>query len=217
MEEDNAKITYNSRLERLIADEGERTQGYSWLHQRSSSYYQQYNTYLALPIIILSTLSGAISVSSSAIFQDQKGASLGIGGLSIFVGILSTVQSYFGFAKRAENHRLSGITYNKLNHFIAIEMALPRNERMNANDFLKTVREQTSRLLETAPPIPPHIITDFQTQLVPKYPNIAIPDIANGLRPIRTEPCMPLPDSPLRITAPVDDSSTTLDAPYPPT
>lgn len=190
MDEGNSKITYNERLERLIADEGERTQGYAWLHEKSSNYFQQYNTYLALPIIVLSTLSGAISASSSVVFSDPKGASLGIGALSIFVGILSTIQSYFGFAKRAENHRLSGITYNKLNHFIAIELALPRKERISAHDLLKIVRDQTGRLLETAPPIPVHILENFQKHVVPIYPTIAIPDIANGLRPIKTEPCL---------------------------
>jgi len=184
--EELATISYNDRLERLIADEGERTQGYAWLHEQSAHYYQQYNTFLALPIIVLSTLSGAISASSTALFTDPKGASLGIGALSIFVGVLSTVQSYFGFAKRAENHRLSGITYTKLNHFITIEMALPRRERMSAHDMLKIVRDQTGRLLETAPPIPRHVIREFQQRFLEKYPNVSIPDVANGLRSIAT-------------------------------
>lgn len=188
MDQENTKITYSDRLERLIADEGERTQGYSWLHTRSSNHYQKYNTYLALPIIVLSTLSGAISASSSALFQDPKAISLCVGALSIFVGVLSTIQSYFGYAKRAENHRLSGITYSKLNHFLAIEMTLPRKERIAANDLLKIVREQTGRLLEIAPPVPSHIIKEFQERFVSKYPHIAIPDIANGLRAIETAP-----------------------------
>lgn len=181
-------ICYNERLERLIADEGERLQGLAWLHTKSNSYYQKANTYLALPIIVLSTLSGAISASSTTLFNDQKAASVCVGGLSIFVGILSTIQSYFGYAKRAENHRISGIVCTKLNHFITIEMALPRKERMNAHDLLKIVRDQTSRLFETAPPIPGHIVGDFQKRFVAKYPNVALPDIANGLRSIVLSP-----------------------------
>ena len=181
-------ICYNERLERLIADEGERLQGLAWLHTEANSYFQKANTFLALPIIILSTLSGAISASSTTLFNDQKTASVCVGGLSIFVGILSTVQSYFGYAKRAENHRISGIVCTKLNHFITIEMALPRKERMNAHDLLKIVRDQTSRLFETAPSIPNHIVVEFQKRFVAKYPNIALPDIANGLRSIVLSP-----------------------------
>ena len=181
-------ICYNERLERLIADEGERLQGLAWLHTKSNSYYQKANTYLALPIIVLSTLSGAISASSTTLFNDQKAASVCVGGLSIFVGILSTIQSYFGYAKRAENHRISGIVCTKLNHFITIEMALPRKERMNAHDLLKIVRDQTSRLFETAPPIPGHIVGDFQKRFVAKYTNDALPDNANGLRSIVLSP-----------------------------
>ena len=200
MEDDQTKtsITYNDGLERLIADEGERVQGLAWLHDRSSNYFQKLNTNLALPIIVLSTLSGALSASSTALFADQKTASLGIGAVSIFVGVLSTVQSYFGFAKRAENHRISGIACIKLNHFISIELSLPRKERMIAHDMLKIVREQCGRLLETAPPIPEHVVKEFQHRFLEKYPNIAIPDIANGLRAIKLSPTTPCISSVIR-------------------
>ena len=186
--ESKVKVTYNERLERLIADEGERTQGLSWLHEQSSNYYQKKNTLLALPIIVLSTISGTLSASSTALFSDLRASSLGVGALSIFIGVLSTIQSYFGFAKRAENHRLSGISYNKLNHFITIEMALPRKERLNAHQLLKIVREQTGRLLETAPPIPEHVVEEFKRRFIEKYPNVAHPDITNGLRSIQLAP-----------------------------
>jgi hypothetical protein len=194
MDDDNlhSKVSYNNELERLIADEGERIQGLAWLHEQSSAYYCKLNTNLALPIIVLSTLSGAISASSTSLFSDQRMASVGIGGVSIFVGVLSTIQSYFAYSRRAENHRLSGITCSKLNHFIMIEMALPRKERMNAHDLLKIVREQTGRLLETAPSIPEHVIKEFQRRFLDKYPNIAIPDVANGLRAIKLAPVAPL-------------------------
>jgi hypothetical protein len=200
MEDDSlhAGITYNDRLERLIADEGERLQGLAWLHEKSNNYYCKLNTLLALPIIVLSTLSGTISASSTTLFFDQKSASVCIGGVSIFVGILSTVQSYFGFARRAENHRLSGISCIKLNHFITIEMALPRKERVQAQDLLKIVRENIARLLETAPPIPSHIVAKFQERFVKQYPNVAVPDVANGLRAIVLAPVLTSPFSPDR-------------------
>jgi len=190
LDDDNVRtnVSYNDALERLIADEGERVQGLAWLHEHSCAYFQKLNTYLALPIIVLSTLSGAISASSTALFTNQKLASVGIGGVSIFVGVLSTVQSYFGFARRAENHRLSGVACSKLNHFITIEMSLPRRERMIAHDLLKIVREQTGRLLETAPSIPDHVVKEFQCRFLEKYKHIAIPDIANGLRAIKLAP-----------------------------
>ena len=197
-DEDNSArrtVCYNDRLERLIADEGERLQGLAWLHTKADSHFQRANTWLALPIIVLSTLSGAISASSTTLFTDQKAASVCVGGLSIFVGILSTVQSYFGHSKRAENHRISGIVCTKLNHFITIEMSLPRKERMNAHDLLKIVRDQTSRLFETAPTIPSHIVRDFQNLFVAKYPNVALPDVANGIRSIVLSPSQTSPMS----------------------
>ena len=62
---------------------------------------------------------------------------------------------------------------------------------MNAHDLLKIVREQTGRLLETAPSIPEHVVKDFQNRFLTKYPNIAIPDVANGLRSIKLAPVAP--------------------------
>ena len=202
MEDQAQNISYNSRLERLIADEGERTQGLSWLHEKSANHYQRQNTLLALPIIVLSTVSGAVSASSTALFTDLRASSVGIGALSIFIGVLSTIQSYFGFSKRAENHRLSGISYNKLNHFITIEMSLPRRERVEAGQLLKIVREQTGRLLETAPPVPDFIIEEFKNRFVEKYPNVAHPDIANGLRSIQLAPVSPCDNNPKSTTSP---------------
>lgn len=88
-------------------------------------------------------------------------------------------------------------------------MTLPRNQRMGAHDMLKIVREQCGRLLETAPSIPEHVIKEFQHKFIKKYPDIAIPDIANGLRAIKLAPTngelgspkihLPLPPSPVHV------------------
>jgi hypothetical protein len=59
---------------------------------------------------------------------------------------------------------------------------------MIAHDLLKIVREQTGRLLETAPSIPDHVVKEFQCRFLEKYKHIAIPDIANGLRAIKLAP-----------------------------
>jgi hypothetical protein len=68
--------------------------------------------------------------------------------LSLFTGIISTINSYYGYAKRSENHRLVSIQYNKLFNFINLELSLNRNERMNAKNMLKIIRLEIERLIE---------------------------------------------------------------------
>ena len=121
---------------------------------------------------------------------------LGIG--SLIVGILNTMGTYFGWAKRAEGHRLSAIHYAKLYRFIAVELSLPREERMGPQEFLRYVKDQYDRLAETSPLVPPTILHKFARRFTKKYPDVAKPEEANGLekikvyRPAPTDPRSPM-------------------------
>ena len=184
----HATLMYNSHLEELIASEGEKALAFQWLHDQSEKRYAQFNTNIALPVIILSTMSGTASIGQKALFGDTPIASIGIGLVSILVGILNTVASFFGFAKRAEGHRIAGITYAKLHRYISIELSLPREQRVPAKHFLKTVREQIDRLNETSPQVPQIVITSFQSRFEPIPTGISVPEICNGLHKVEVYP-----------------------------
>jgi hypothetical protein len=117
-------------------------------------------------------------------FEDAKSSSLAIGAVSILVGILQTLGSFWGFAKLQEAHRNADIQWAKLHRFISVEMTLPRNERIQAKDMLKICREQIERLSETSPQAPPHILDLFHNKMEKKYQDVAIPDVANGLKKV---------------------------------
>jgi hypothetical protein len=179
--EGEEEISWNDELENLIAQEGEKCSGLAWLYTESERYYSKANTFVALPVIILSTLTGFISGSSSMIFGDSGVDSIGIGGVSLFTGVLSTVGSYFAWAKKTEACRISAIQYNKLQKFIAIEMTLPKKERIRAKDMLKMIRDSVERLLETSPAVPPHIIEQYKVRFNDKV-DIAHPEMVYGVR-----------------------------------
>lgn len=181
-DEDKRDITYNTALEELIACEAERCAGLSWMHTKAEAYYSIRNTMVALPTIVLSTLVGFLSGSSSSIFTEPTIASLGIGAVSLFTGVLSTVGTFFSFAKRAEGHRIAGIQYSKISRSLTIELTLPRAERISASDLLKMTRDAIERQMETSPPVPEAIIADFKAKF--KDPEVAVPDIANGIHKV---------------------------------
>jgi hypothetical protein len=183
---ENHEISWNVALEKLLAEEGEKALGLAWLHNQCEAHFGARSNWISIPVIILSTLSGTASASSTTFFSDNmKMGSLGIGAVSILCGILNTVNSYFAFAKRTEAHRIADIQFNKVYRFIAVEMTLPRIERIRAKDMLKIVREQVERLAETSPPIPEFIVEKFKKNFRKDYRDIAQPDITNGLRRIR--------------------------------
>ena len=185
MDETTTSVSWNSQLELILSQEGERALCYSWLHNNSQKRYTRMDTYITLPTILLSTLSGSASIGSASMFPGLTGtASLAIGFLSLSVGVLNTVSSYFGWGKRSEAHKSAAMTYSKIHRFIMIELSLPRSERMAAKDMLKVIRDQLDRLMETSPQIPDPVIELFRQKFYTTTPNITKPEITNGLDPI---------------------------------
>lgn len=198
-EDDSKDITYNSALEKLIAEEAERCSGLSWLHNKSEAYYSVRNSWIALPTIVLSTLVGFLSGTSTSIFSNPMTASVGIGAVSLFTGVISTIGTFYGFAKRTEAHRIASIQYSKLGRFLSIELTLPKSERISAKDVLKITKDSIERLLETSPAVPEVIIKKYK-EAFKEYTDVAHPDITNGLRKVfiySREVASPIEESPV--------------------
>lgn len=175
-------LQYNSHLEELIASEAEKAAVFRWLHDQAEKRYSQFNTYIAFPVICISTLAGTASIGSESMFGGSHSASIIIGLMSLSVSILNVISNFFSWAKRAEGHRISGINYAKIHRWIAIELALPRDQRIPAKHFLKQIREQVDRLNETSPPIPQIIVDRFKTRFDKIDTNVSLPEICNDIR-----------------------------------
>jgi len=189
------EVSWNPVLEKYFADSGERAHCLSWIHKRSEEIYSKRRTFIDLPVIIGSGVIAFLNAGSSSMFEGQSQmASIALGVGSLTVGILNTLGSYFGWAKRAEGHRISSIQYGRLYRFLSIEMSLPREERMNPSDLLKYTKDNYDRLQETGPLIPPEVIREFRDKFN-KYQDIAKPEEANGLEKI-----VVFPEQPSRLT-----------------
>lgn len=177
-------IKWSKRLENHFKDIGEKSYCYSYLHKKAEAKYAYYRNFIDLPVIVLSTVAGTLSIGKDSIFgkENEQEASLGVGMLSLVVGVMNTIGTYFQFAKRAEAHRLSHIEFSKLFRFISIELSLPRDERMRPSDLLKVVRDNYERLQEVAPLIPEKITNNFKKMF--KHYKVSKPSEANGLEEI---------------------------------
>ena len=176
------ELQYNSHLEELIASEAEKAAVLRWLHDQAEKRYSQFNTFIAFPVICISTLAGTASIGSETLFGSAQSAPIIIGMMSLSVSILNVVGNFFAWAKRTEGHRISSINYGKIHRWISIELALPRDQRIPAKHFLKQIREQVDRLNETSPPIPQVIVDSFKVKFNKLKDNISVPEICNDIQ-----------------------------------
>jgi hypothetical protein len=183
MSEESKDITYNASLEKLIAEEAEKCSGLAWLHKKAQAKTGNSNNWITIPTIVLSTLVGFLSSTSSSLFTNATNASVGIGAVSLFTGILSTVGNYFAFAKRTEGHRIASISYSKLARFLEIELSLPKSERILAKDLLKITKDQIERLLETSPAVDDAVIAEYK-KAFKDLTDVAHPAETNGLHKV---------------------------------
>jgi len=182
------ELKYNKHLEHLISSEAEKALVLYWLHDQSEKRYSNFSTYITIPVIVMSTLAGSASIGQGILFGEGVAAPICIGAISLTVGVLNTVSSYFGWAKRAEGHRISGVNYAKLHRWIAIELALPRDQRMDAKHFLKEIRGQIDRLNETSPSIHPEIVKKFNVEMKDVKDNVSRPEVCNQIHAVEVYP-----------------------------
>ena len=172
------KIRYTNETEKLFKEEAERSEGMSILHDKSFKKYTWFSVLINIPVIVLSSVVGFITTIE--MFESQNYM---IGALSIFIAIIKTLDSYFSWTSRAENHRIMSLAYVKIAKFIQIQLALERVNRIEASDMLKIIQNDLQNLRESESPIDEDIIVWFNTN----HTEIGIkkPAICNGLTEIR--------------------------------
>jgi len=183
MSEDFKEISWTHQLEEHFASTGEKAHCLAWCHKKAEEKYSRLRTFIDLPVIALSSICGFLQVGADTMFSDPRGSAIGLGTLSLFTALLASIQTYFKFAARAENHRLVAIQWSRLYRFLSIEMSLPREERKLPQDLLKDTKDTVDRLQEISPLLPPDIIADFKKNFE-KEKDISKPEEANGLEKI---------------------------------
>jgi len=177
--------SWNPAQEDLLKGISERSNGMRWLHTQCNIYFENTNFYLTIPNVVISTLNGGFTMSLTALFPNgdqQKAATTVIGLISIFSAMLITMNQYIKSQQMMEAHRAAALAYSKLYRMVSNELALRRDQRSNALDFLKHVRQEQDRLESTSPSILPHIIAKFNIQF--KDRDIEKPEITGDLDPV---------------------------------
>ena len=174
---------WTKELEHLFAEWADKAACYRWMHERTGRIFYQSDQSLMFPIIILSTVTGAANFALGSVVNDptiKNYAQLGLGGLSIISGILTTIANRLGYASGSEAHRTAAISWGKFNRLIGIELSLHPKERMDAFAFMKMFRVELDRLIEQSPSIPENVIKAFVVEFKTAT-DVRKPDIAGEL------------------------------------
>jgi len=176
-----AELHYTDSLEKLLKQQGEHALALCRAHEDSQRWCAKWNTRLQLPTIILSSLTGFFSATTDMIPQTA------LGGVSILVAIIGSIQSYLAFAKRSESHRNSSLSYARIHRLLSTELTLTRAERTPAQKLLETLKTEIETLSETAPILPLAVKGEFSKSFK-GIEGYALPPTLNGLDPIVIAP-----------------------------
>lgn len=172
-------IEYNDSVETILKENGEECESLGILHRMSYEKYNYKSNILNIPVIVLSSAIGFIT--GIDLSYDKMNIILGIG--SVFVGIIKSIDSYFQLSARASTHRLGALQFSQINKKIAIELSLPREQRINAKDMLNIIKTDIKNLNDIMPLIDDDIIQIYNKKYHEN--NVKKPNIVNGLSEIR--------------------------------
>lgn len=176
---------WTKEQEVLMAEWSDIAACYRWLHDKSEKKFSGSNMNITIPVIILSTVTGAANFAVGSIVPaDNRAAqqyvAVALGAISIFAGILTTLGNFFQYAQKSESHRACSIAWGKFQRLVQVELAINPMDRIDAMDFLKICRQDLDRLIEQSPGIPEDIIHAFEAEFE-DINGLKRPDICHGL------------------------------------
>ena len=181
--ETNKYITWDDSIEKILSEIGDEAQINAYLHKKAQIHYTRKNIKFQLPIIILSALSGTGNFISSNFPTYSEYIILGIGGISIFTSIISSVAQFLQISQLSENHRISYLSWEKFHSTIKFQINKKRTSRDNVKDFLALIFPEYQRLKEISADIPKHISENIKNNKK-KLGSMQVPYMLNGFHPV---------------------------------
>lgn len=157
-------LKWNIDDDQILKEWADKSACFKWLHEKSYKKYKRDYLHLMIPVIIISTLTGAANFALERISDPtyQGYASLIVGTFNIVAAIISTVAQFLKTAELKEGHNIAAKSWDKFNRSIKLELQKNPIERTNKHDVFTYSMKEFDRLVELSPDIPTFIIKEFQ-------------------------------------------------------
>ena len=163
MEKDKEEIVWHGQQEKILKKWSEIGSSYRFMHDRAYLYYEKQNFRFALPVIVISTITGTANFAQGSFPTNwQSYVPLVIGFFNLTAGLITTISQFLRVSELLEGHRAASISYSKFSRNISVELSLPEDERScDGREFIANRRIELDRLIEQSPNIPLHIVKTF--------------------------------------------------------
>ena len=166
----NNKLYWHKQQEVVLKKWAETASSYRYLHDRSFQKYTSQNMWFAIPVIILSTITGTANFAQASFPDSAKAiAPAIIGSLNLAAGLITTIAQFLRVSELLEGHRVASVAYGKFSRNITVELSLPVEERTRGGtEFLNNCRSELDKLIEQSPNIPIKILKKFEKKFKDK-------------------------------------------------
>ena len=162
-ETEETDIVWHGQQENILKKWSEIGSSYRFMHDRAFLYYEKQNFRFALPVIVISTITGTANFAQASFPESwQPYVPLFAGFLNLSAGLITTVAQFLRVSELLEGHRAASIAYSKFSRNISVELSLPVDERScGGREFIAGRRMELDRLIEQSPNVPLHIVKMF--------------------------------------------------------
>jgi len=167
--------------ERLLEEWADHSRIFRWMHDRSRTKYWHKNISFQIPVIILSTITGAANFAQDRIALEWRGYyALIVGFTNIIAGVIATIATFLKVSEFLEGHRVASISWGKYYHNVKTELQKEPDDRENVVDFMKYAKMEYEKLVEQSPPIPHDIIVRFRNRIENSGVQMYLPPIVGA-------------------------------------
>ena len=146
--------------ENLLEEWADHGKSFRWMHEQSRVKFWKRNIQFQVPVIILSTLTGAANFAQERVPTEYQGYyAIIVGFFNIIAGIIATIQTFLKVSESLEGHRVASVAWGKYYHNVKTELQKEPEDREDVVDFMKYAKMEYEKLVEQSPPIPPEIVT----------------------------------------------------------
>lgn len=140
--------------ERVLAVWYRRARESQFAHYRSASRYTMLARLLGIPSVVLSAVAGTALFASLQKETTSLDFRLALGLISVLAGVLAALQTFLGFAGRADRHRAAGSAYGAARREIEQYHAVPPRTAEAVAGVMNRLRERLDAIAEKAPDVP---------------------------------------------------------------
>ena len=152
--------------ENLLEEWADHGKSFRWMHDQSRLKFWKKNIQFQVPVIILSTLTGAANFAQERVDPAYQGYyAITVGFFNIIAGIIATIQTFLKVSESLEGHRVASVAWGKYYHNVKTELQKEPEDREDVVDFMKYAKMEYEKLVEQSPPIPPVIVERLKANI----------------------------------------------------